>query len=123
MASWLRYLSREDVAEAKSLAEECEKSEVIEMVAVHVRKETLLSGVFIPLAYIFSFAIACTLYMPGFWPSKLYGGSITIASMILPILVILRAQQVQRRGHIIALAYYIIEYQEGKTVDEKKTSS
>lgn len=123
MATWLRYLSRQDIAKARLLAGEQAKSEIVEMATAHVRKETLFSGIYIPLACIFSFAVACSLYVPDLWPSRLYGGFIAIASMMLPILVVLRAQKVQQKGRIIALAYYIIEYQEGKTVDEKKTSS
>lgn len=118
MATWIKYLSRQDIAKAKSLAEESAKSEVVEMATAHLRKETLFSGAYIPLACIFSFVVACSLFVPDLWPSRSYGGLIAIASMLLPVLVVLCAQRVRKKGRIIALAYYLIEYQEKKAADE-----
>lgn len=118
MATWIRYLSRQDIAKARSLAEESTKPEVVAMATAHIRKETLFSGTYIPLACIFSFAVACSLFVPDLWPSRSYGGFVAIASMLLPVFVVLRAQQVQQKGRITALAYYIIEYQEKKAADE-----
>ena len=122
MASWLNYLSHQDIEVAKSLAEEHTKEEVIAMATTQVRKDMLFSGLYIPLAAIFSFVVACTLYVPDLWPSRLCGGFSAIASMFIPIVVVLRAQVVQKKGLIIALAFYIIEDREEK-VDTKRTQT
>ncbi|MFC1703140.1 hypothetical protein ACFLZO_01600, partial [Patescibacteria group bacterium] len=112
-----------DFLVAKELAESHSKRELVDLATAHVRREALYSGLYIPLSCIFSFAVACSLYVPGLWPSSLYGGFMAIGSMFVPILVVLRGLYLQQEGRIIALAYYILENKRNENVSANEPST
>jgi len=92
------------------MAESAELSELRDRAVAHVRRESRFSHTFIPLAAIFAFFVAISLYAPGLYADRITGGFTAIGAMVVPILVVVRAQQVQQEGRILALAYYIREY-------------
>lgn len=116
MASWLRYISRRDRVRAEAMAESLDIEELRRLAVRHVRRQDRFSYTFIPLSVLFAFATALSLYVPGVHSDQVMGGFTAIGAMIVPLLTVIRAQQVQQEGRVLSLAYYIREY-----IDENAT--
>lgn len=108
--SWIRKMSLADREAAKLLSVEKTLDELRVMATERHRKDLRMGGCYIPLSVLVM--VVSTVWLVWFGPPTPWRAGVAISLWLVPIVVTRIGLEGQRRGRIIALAFFMREHAE-----------